>query len=351
MTAGLDWLNQPARPIHPVAAEAARNRQNQLTKPYGSLGRLEEMAITLAGMQDTATPSTDPVQILQFLSDHGVVAEGVSAFPQIVTIQMLRNIAGGGAPISVMARAIDARLEIFNLGTVTDPGVIDNVQSVQLGAGTGNIAREPAMTDSQLTAALNLGRTAVERALDQGARLLICGEMGIGNTTSATALACALLDQSPAALVGPGTGLDAAGIARKTQAIAAALARHVTPTTTSLELLRRLAGFDIVASVGAFITAAQRGLPILVDGFIISAAALAAVRLQPGARDWMLFAHRSAEPGHRLMMSALDAQPYLDFGMRLGEATGAAAVVPLLRLACALHRETATFAEADVSER
>lgn len=350
MSATLDWLDAPCPALDETASAAACQRQNQLTKPLGSLGRLEEMVIELAAMQGTATPSPDPVQILQFVSDHGVAAEGVSRFPQDVTLQMLHNIATGGAAISVMAQTIGARMEIFDLGIATDPGPVAGVRSQRLGSGTGNITQEPAMTESQVVAALNLGRAAVERAIDTGAKLLICGEMGIANTTPATALACALLDLEPNALVGPGTGLDSAGIDRKTQAITRALALHATPGCSPLELLRRLGGFDIAASVGAFITAAQRGLPILVDGFIISSAALATVRLNPATRHWMLFSHSSAEPGHRRMMEALDAQPYLDLGMRLGEATGALAAVPLLRLACVVHRDMATFSEAGVSE-
>lgn len=346
----LAWLNTPCLLPNNAAAEAARQRQNQLTKPYGSLGRLEEMAIALAGMQNTATPSPDPIQVLQFLSDHGAVVEDISAFPQIVTVQMLRNMSNGGAPVTVMARALGVRLEITNVGTVGDPGELPNVRNERLGAGTGNIACEPAMTERQLVAGLNLGRAATERALAQGAKLLICGEMGIGSTTSATALACALLGESAATLTGPGTGLDVNGVARKTRVIDVALARHVTPDASPLELLQRLAGFDIVATVGAFITAAQHGLPMVVDGFIMSSAALAAVRLQPQVREWMLFATASAEPGHQRMMTALNAKPYLDFGLRLGEATGALAVVPLLRLACELHQHTATFAEAGVSQ-
>ncbi|MBK1693703.1 nicotinate-nucleotide--dimethylbenzimidazole phosphoribosyltransferase [Chromatium weissei] len=346
----LAWINAPCSLPNAAAAEAARQRQNQLTKPYGSLGRLEEMAIALAGMQNTATPSPDPIQVLQFLSDHGAVAEDISAFPQIVTLQMLRNMSNGGAPVTVMARALNVRIEITNVGTVSDAGELPNVRNERLGDGTGNIAREPAMNERQLIDGLNLGRAAVERALATGAKLLICGEMGIGSTTSATALACALLGESAESLVGPGTGLNATGVARKTRVIDAALALHAAPNTPPLELLRRLAGFDIVATVGAFLTAAQHGLPIIVDGFIMSSAALAAVQLQPQVREWMLFATASAEPGHQRMMTALNAKPYLNFGLRLGEATGALAVVPLLRLACELHQHTATFAEAGVSQ-
>lgn len=350
MSSDLNWLQEPCLPIDTLAAEAARRRQDQLTKPQGSLGRLEEMAIRLAGMQGTAAPSVDPVQILQFVSDHGVAAEGVSLFPQEVTIQMLHNIARGGAAVSVMAEAVGARMEIFDLGIATDPGPVDNVISARLGKGTGNIAREPAMTEEQLAAALNLGRAGVERAIDNGAKLIVCGEMGIGNTTPATALSCALLGMEPKDLVGPGTGLKAEGVARKTEVVSRALALHAEPGRSPLELLRRLGGFDTAASTGAFITAAQRGLPILVDGFIISAAALAASRISPDTRNWMLFSHSSAEPGHKRMMEALNGDPYLSLGLRLGEATGAAAVVPLLRLACTIHQKMATFSEAGVSE-
>jgi nicotinate-nucleotide--dimethylbenzimidazole phosphoribosyltransferase len=349
MNMTLDWLQEPCRPIDQQAAAAAQARQDTLTKPRGSLGRLEEMAIRLAGMQSTGTPTPDPVRILQFVSDHGVAVEGVSLFPREVTLQMLHNIARGGAAVSVMAEAIEAVMEIFDLGIATDPGPVAGVRSERLGPGTGNIAREPAMTDAQLSRALDIGRTAVERALDEGARLLICGEMGIGNTTPATALACALLDLEPSILTGPGTGLDRQGVSRKAQVIATALELHARPQHGPVELLRRLGGFDIAASTGAFIRAAQLGLPILVDGFIISSAALVAARINPGVRDWMLFSHGSAEPGHRHMMEALDADPYLHLQLRLGEATGGATLVPLLRMACVVHRKMATFDEAGVS--
>jgi nicotinate-nucleotide--dimethylbenzimidazole phosphoribosyltransferase len=186
--------------------------------------------------------------------------------------------------------------------------------------------------------------------VDSGARLLIGGEMGIANTTAATALACALLDLPADELVGPGTGLDPEGVARKADVIATALALHAGPDHTPLHLLGRLGGFELAAITGAFITAAQRGLPVLVDGFVVTAAAIAAVRIQPEVLDWMLFSHGSAEPGHRRMLEALDADPLLDLDLRLGEGSGAAVAVPILRLACALHQQMATFGEAGVSE-
>lgn len=349
MNATLDWLQQPCARIDHSAAAAARRHQDQLTKPQGSLGRLEEMAIQLCGMQGTAAPSPDPVHILQFVSDHGVATEGVSRFPQAVTRQMLHNIAAGGAAVSVMAEEIGARMEIIDLGIATDPGPVAGVRSARLGPGSGNITVEPAMSEAQLATALTIGRTTCERARADGARLLICGEMGIGNSTPAAALASALLGREAAALVGPGTGLDAAGVAHKQAVVARALALHARPGRPPLELLRRLGGFDLAATVGAFISAAQQGVAILVDGFIISAAALAAVQINAGVRDWMLFSHRSAEPGHQRILDALAAAPYLDLQLRLGEATGAAPLVPLLRLACAVHRRMATFATAEVS--
>lgn len=350
MSHSVDWIQEPCHPLDTRAAEAARARQDQLTKPQGSLGRLEELAIRLAGMQGSATLKVDPVRVVQFISDHGVVAEGISAFPQSVTIEMLRNIARGGAAVSVMAQSLGARMDTINLGTVSDPGPVEGVRDAQLGPGTGNIAREPAMSKAQLAQALAIGRDGVDQAIDEGTRLIIGGELGIGNTTPAAALACALLDQPAQAIVGPGTGLDSAGLVRKCAAVESALRLHCSEPRAPLELLRRVGAFDLAALTGLYLRAAQRGVPMIIDGFIVSAAALLTVRLQPRARDWMVFSHSSAEPGHRLMLEAMDADPLLDLGLRLGEATGALAALPLLRLACAIHEDMATFTDAGVSE-
>jgi len=205
------------------------------------------------------------------------------------------------------------------------------------------------MSDAQLRGALEAGRQSVERAGSGGAQLYIGGDMGIGNTTAAAALACALLSARPEALAGPGTGLDKSGVAHKTSVIRRALEKHSAHLRTPCETLQRLGGFEIAALTGAYIRCAQLGLPALIDGFISSAAALAASRLVPGAQAWWLFAHRSAEPGHAPILAALEAHPLLDLGMRLGEGSGAAVAVPLLRLACVLHSGMATFAEAGVS--
>ncbi|MBI5938078.1 MAG: nicotinate-nucleotide--dimethylbenzimidazole phosphoribosyltransferase [Betaproteobacteria bacterium] len=345
------WWQQAAKPMDHAAGEAAVRRQAQLTKPPGALGRLEAVAIQLAALQGVERPSLERVRIAVFAGDHGVVEEGVSAFPQAVTGEMVKNFARGGAAISVLARELGAVLEVVDLGTVNDPGPLDGVLRARLGTSTANFICEPAMTAEQLEQALATGRAAVERALAAGTQLFIAGEMGIGNTTAASALTCALLGLSGGAMAGPGTGIDASGVARKAAVIDRALALHAERLSNPVEALRCLGGFELAAIAGAAIACAQRGLPFLVDGFIATASALAAVRMQPGVRGWLLFSHASAEPGHARLMQALDAQALIDLGLRLGEGSGAAVALPLLRLACALHNDMATFAEAGVSEK
>ncbi|HVB82802.1 MAG TPA: nicotinate-nucleotide--dimethylbenzimidazole phosphoribosyltransferase [Candidatus Binataceae bacterium] len=349
MTDNIEWLNMPIAKRHEEARRAAEARQQILTKPPGALGFLEHIAIQLAHLQGRAQPRVQRVHIAVFAGDHGVAAEGVSAFPQAVTGEMVRNFAGGGAAISVLARELGAALEVINLGTVNDPGPVEGVMDYRLGPGTANFVVEPAMTERQLARALNAGRETAERARDAEAELFIGGDMGIGNTTAATALGCALLKLPPRQLAGPGTGLDTNGVARKAAVIERAIALHGAHLGSPLEVLRRVGGFEIAALVGGYITCAQMGIPVLVDGFISSAAALVAMRVRPGTETWYLFAHASAEPGHRHLLAALEARPLLDLGMRLGEGSGAAVAVPLLQLACALHNGMATFEQAGVS--
>lgn len=344
-----DWLATPCRVPDDDVAAAATRRQARLTKPAGSLGRMEDLAVQLAGLQGRERPTAGRVWIAVFAADHGVAVEGISAYPQAVTGEMLRNFASGGAAIAVLARELDATLDVVNLGTVNDPGDVPGVLRRVIAPSTANIVTHDAMTAEQLDAALAEGGASVRRSLAAGTDIFIGGDMGIGNTTSASALACALLGAAPDMLAGAGTGLDAVGIARKTDVIARALHRH-SDADTPLEWLRRLGGFEIAALTGAFVAAAQHGVPVLVDGHIASVAALAAVALRPDVRPWLLFAHRSHERGHARVLAALDAEPLLDLSLRLGEASGAAIAVPLLRLACALHGSMATFAEAGVSE-
>jgi len=348
-TTSLEWLHDRCPRPDAAIADAARARQSQLTKPPGSLGVLEAVAVQLAALQGRAQPAVDRVWISVFAGDHGVAAEGVSAFPQAVTGEMVRNFAGGGAAISVLARALGATLDVVHLGTVNDPGEILHVRRAVIAPSTANFCEQAAMTPAQLEAALQAGADSVAAARAAGTELFIGGEMGIANTTVATALCCALLCEPAAVLAGAGTGLDAGGIARKVVAIDRALALHAA-AATPLEQLRCLGGFEIAALVGAILAAAQARLPVLVDGFIATAAALTAVRINPDARAWLLFAHASHEQGHASLLRALQAEPLLHLNMRLGEASGAAVAVPLLRLACALHNQMATFAQAGVSE-
>lgn len=346
-----DWLSVPAARPDAEARRTAAERQAVLTKPSGSLGRLETLAIQLAALQGRPHPRLDRVWITLFAADHGVAEEGVSAFPQAVTGEMIRNFARGGAAICVAARALGAELEIINLGTALEIEPMAGVKDQPLGPGTANFTLEPAMTLHQLGQALGAGRHAAERARLDGCQLFIGGEMGIANTTAASALACALLGASPTVLAGPGTGLDHRGVTHKAAVIQRGLERHAGALGAPLEALRRLGGFEIAALTGAYLASAHMGQPVLVDGFISSVAALVATRLQPDAKDWFLYSHLSAEPGHAAVLAALGAEPLLDLGMRLGEGSGAAVAVPLLRLACALHNEMATFAEAQVSTR
>lgn len=347
----LDWISLPAKLPDKRFEQAARQRQASLTKPPGALGRLEDIAIDLAALQCKLKPQVERVHITVFAADHGVAAEGVSAFPQSVTAEMIRNFANGGAAISVAARSLGAKLAVVNLGTAADPGHLPSVRNRHVGPGTANFTQQPAMTRAQLAAAFSAGRESVEEAAQAAADLYIGGEMGIANTTSATAIASVLLEMAPASLSGPGTGLDAEGVSHKATVVEKALALHRSTITDSTEALICVGGFEIAALAGAYIACAQTGLPVLVDGFISSVAALAAVRLNEGVRPWLFFSHHSAEPGHAAVLNALNAQPLLDLRMRLGEGSGAAVAVPLLRMACALHQQMATFDEAQVSSR
>ena len=345
----MKWWQQPCQGIDTEFVGRAHERQMQLTKPPGALGLLEDVAIRLAGLQRRDSPAANQVQISIFAGDHGVVAEGVSAFPQEVTAQMVHNFLHGGAAISVLARKLGATLEIVDTGILTPLPAQTGLVLQRAGAGTANAALTAAMSTEQLELALAAGQDAVVRAQAAGADLFIGGEMGIGNTTAATALYCALLGLQPAQVAGAGTGLDAAGIAHKVAVLERILDRHQACDNDAMAWLRCVGGFEIAALTGAYIHAAQQGLPILLDGFICTAAALVAVRLHPEVRDWLFLSHQSAEQGHHFAVEALQCKPLLNLGMRLGEGSGAAVAVNLLRSACCLHNEMATFAEAAVA--
>jgi nicotinate-nucleotide--dimethylbenzimidazole phosphoribosyltransferase len=344
------WIAAPCPEPSHAHALAARRRQAALTKPPGSLGALETIAISLAALQRTERPQAARAPILLFAGDHGVTAQGVSAYPSVVTVEMLRNFARGGAAISVLARQLGSSLTVIDAGTLAEAPIAGVVMDKPR-RGTRDFSRERALTADETDFALGCGRRAVEGATRLGADLLLLGDMGIGNTTSAAAIASALLGQPADELAGAGTGLDGEGVARKANVIAVALGLHGLSgrRADAVDALAAVGGLEIAALTGATIAAAQAGVPVLVDGFIVSVAALAAVRLNPSAHPWLLFSHRSAERGHAIVLDALDARPILDLGLRLGEGTGAAAALPIVRLACALHAGMATFEEAAVS--
>ncbi len=345
------WYSQPVAPRCEASRLAALERQNRLTKPQGSLGRMEELAIHLAGHQRTERPVLNRVAIIIFAADHGIAAEGVSAFPSEVTGQMLANYVGGGAAISVLARSLGAPLIVVDVGTCSERE-IPQVVHRKIARGTMNFAHGRAMRPEQVEDALGAGAATVE-TMEFRAQPLVLGEMGIGNTTSAAAVAAALLGRAPADLVGAGTGVDGATIDRKAALIEAALTRAgcASRAIGATEALSLVGGFEIAALAGGMVRAAQLGISVLVDGFIASVAALCAVDLNPEVRSWLIFAHRSHERGHKIVLDELQAKPLLDLGMRLGEGSGAALAVPLLRLACDLHNQMATFEEAAVADR
>lgn len=342
-------LNNPIAKIEASAIKLAEERQAQLTKPPGSLGKLEELAILFSAIQNTQQPKLDNIHITIFAADHGIANEGVSAFPQVVTTEMVKNFSRGGAAISVLAKELNAKLEVVDLGTVIEAGKLEGVISNRIAAGTENFSQQAAMTEAQLEKALDAGAMAVQRAIDSKAKVFIGGDMGIANTTSATALACAYLNKSAVELAGAGTGLDEKGVSHKAQVIEQALIKHQASSLDAINILRFFGGFEIAALTGAYIHAAQQGLPVIIDGFITTAAALAAVKINPDSANWFIYAHQSHEQGHKLILKALNAEPLVNLNMRLGEGSGAAVAVPLLRQACAIHSNMATFAEAGVS--
>jgi nicotinate-nucleotide--dimethylbenzimidazole phosphoribosyltransferase len=338
------------------AAARAREHQGQLTKPPGSLGRLEDLGVFYAGVRGqfpVATPAR--ARITVFAADHGVTVEGVSPYPSSVTAAMVANFLAGGAAISVLARASDIELGVVDVGVATPipavPAGGARFLSAPIRAGTGNLRLERAMTRGQAEAALRLGIRLATEAADEGVEILGAGEMGIGNTTAAAAVVAALTGAEAETVVGRGTGVDDAGLARKAEVVRDALALHRPDRSDPLEALSAVGGLEIAAMAGLMLGGTSRRLPVVVDGFISGAAALVATRLAPAAREFLCFSHMSAERGHRVVCDALDARPLLDLGMCLGEGTGAALAIDLLRRAVRLQVEMATFASAGVANR
>jgi len=329
-------------------AETARHRLDSLTKPRGSLGRLEELAVRVVVITGNPLPRVEAPVIFTLAGDHGVATEGVSAYPQAVTAQMVENFARGGAAVNVLARHVGARVVVANLGVAAPLAGHAGIVERRIAPGTRSITKGPAMTREEAVRAIAEGAALVEAAAPD---CVGTGEMGIGNTTAASALTAALTGADPAMVTGRGTGVTDDVWVGKVEAVRRALAVNRPDAGDALGVLAAVGGFEIAGLVGVVLAGAARRVPVVLDGFIATAAGLVAARLAPAARSYLIAAHRSAEPGHVRLLEALGLTPYLELGMRLGEGTGAALGIGLLRAALACYREMATFKEAGVSER
>ena len=343
---------EPVPPPDSQAAAAARARQDRLTKPPGSLGRLEDLSVWVASCQGTCPPRQfQRARVVVFAGDHGVTQSGVSAFPAEVTAQMVANFDAGGAAINALAEAAGAGVRVVDIAVDTDKPLSREIGAHKVRRGSGNIAVEDALSAEEAQAAVEAGRRIADDEVDSGADLLIAGDMGIGNTTPATTLIAAITGTEPVAVVGRGTGIDDPGWIRKTAAIRDALYRARDVITDPVGLLRVCGGADLAAMAGFCAQAAVRRTPLLLDGVVVTAAALVADRMAPGARSWWQAGHRSTEPAHALALQHLELEPILDMRMRLGEGTGAALALPVVRAAVAALASMATFDEAGVSDR
>ncbi len=349
----MDLLERTIEMIKPLDKEAmamAQARQDSLTKPPGSLGRLEEISIQLAGIQGTPAPQVKHKAVIVMAGDHGVVAEKIGNWPQDVTAQMVGNFLHGGAGINVIARQVGARVVVVDMGVAGNLKADACLLSRKIGPGTQNMCLGPAMTEEQAVKAIETGITILADEMTRGLDIVGTGDMGIGNTTPSSAI-CAVMTGRPVAQVtGRGTGLSDEQLARKVEAINRALSVNRPDPTRPLDVLAKVGGFEIGGLAGVMLGAAARRIPVVIDGFISGAAALIAAALAPGLKDYLIAAHLSVEPGHRIMLEHLGLKPILDLDMRLGEGTGAALGIFLAETSARVLAEMATFTEAGVSE-
>ena len=335
-----------------VAATAARDRQKSLTKPPGSLGRLEDLSVWVAACQGVCPPRQfERTRVVVFAGDHGVTASGVSAFPPEVTAQMVANFDAGGAAVNVLAGVAGAGVRVVDIAVDCDEPLTPAIGAHKVRRGSRNLAVEDPLTADEVRAAVQAGKQIADEEVDAGADLLIVGDMGIGNTTAATTLVAVITGTEPVAAVGRGTGIDDAGWMRKTTAVRDAMYRARHHAGDPMALLQTCGGADLAAMAGFCAQAAVRRTPVLLDGVVVTAAALVADRLAPGARQWWQAGHRSTEPAHSLALARLDLEPIVDLKMRLGEGTGALVAVPIVRAAVATLASMATFGEASVTDR
>ncbi|HJW25055.1 MAG TPA: nicotinate-nucleotide--dimethylbenzimidazole phosphoribosyltransferase [Rhodocyclaceae bacterium] len=328
--------------------ESLQHKVDRKTKPLGALGQLEAIALKIGLVQQTLAPRLNNPQMLVFAGDHGAARAGVSAFPQDVTWQMVENFLAGGAGINVFARQNGLGLTVVDAGVAHDFGHRPGLVNAKVAPGTRNYIEEPAMSAAQCATAMEHGAGIVRGLAQDGCNVVGFGEMGIGNTAAASLITHCLTGASLADCVGRGTGLDDAGLVRKQALLEQALAR-AGQVREPLAVLAEFGGFEIAMMAGAMIAAAQAGMVLLIDGFIVGSAALTAARLAPALADYCIFCHRSAEPGHRAQLAALGAEPLIDLGLRLGEGTGAALAFPLVQAAVNFVNEMASFESAGVS--
>lgn len=348
----LDEIIKQIKPLDKSAMIAARMRQNSLTKPKGSLGRLEELSIQLAGMTSNPTPSVQRKIVIVMAADHGVTQEGVSAYPAEVTPQMVLNFLRGSAAINVLAGQANARVVVVDMGVAVE--IADRSGKLlrrRIGAGTANLAHGPAMKREQALESVESGIEIAVLEISKGADILATGDMGIGNTTASAAIACVLMGQSPENIAGRGTGVDDDGLKRKINVITQGLDVNKPNAKDALDVLAKVGGFEIGGLAGVMLAAAANRKPVVVDGFISTAAAMIAASLAPAVRDYMIAAHVSQERGHQLMLEWLGLKPLLDLNLRVGEGTGAALAFHLIEASTRILREMATFEEAGVSDR
>jgi len=343
-------MNLPSIPaFDQTAADKAAARQNQLTKPQGSLGRLESFSVQLAGMTGRERPRFARKAVIVMAADHGVALEGVSAYPVEVTAQMVENIARNGAAVSVLARQNQARVVIVDIGVARDISSLAGVLHRKVAAGSANMLKGPALTPAQAEQAIAAGMQVLDEQAAQGLDLVALGEMGIGNTTPASAITAVLTGLPVKEVTGRGTGLDDAGLQKKIEVIEAAIRLNRPDPADALDVLAKVGGLDIAGLTGVIIAAAARRIPVVVDGFISGAAALVAAGLLPEVKPYLIASHLSVEAGHTAICRKLELDPLLDLHMRLGEGSGAVLVFPIIEGAARILDEMATFEEAGVS--
>jgi nicotinate-nucleotide--dimethylbenzimidazole phosphoribosyltransferase len=339
------------KPLDKGAMAEARSRQDMLTKPRGSLGMLEDLSVKIAGIRRCAAPSLGNKAIVVMAADHGVVAEGVSAYPQEVTRQMVANFLNGCAAINVLARHTGVRLVVVDMGVIGGFEAHPSLVCKMIDFGTKNIARGPAMSREQALDTLEAGIAVVEAQISQGLDIIGTGDMGIGNTTSASAVGAAITGLSAAELTGTGTGISEERLSHKVRIVNQALETNQPSHDDAIDILAKVGGFEIGGLAGVILAAAANHIPVVIDGFISGAAALIAVKLAPLTREYLIASHLSAEPGHLLMLDYMRLTPLLNLKMRLGEGTGAALGISLAEASVKILKEMLTFGEADVSDK